>query len=213
MPIVTPQVADSHAVSALMSALCHAYPFLQRTEIGKIGDTFCAYCGCSEGQGFDELGEKGVYIGTVSKGKVELNFESVCRRMHIAEDINIEGIPSSPEIADAILSKLQEKYGENFAENLYKITLKGNLPKNTEINITEILERLENNVYFAKIKDKTEPSQNLEELASENSLKGIFVKKMLEKIALDDQNKERYIYALKLGLKAFNTEGELYEDK
>lgn len=35
MPIVTPQVADSHAVSALMSALCHAYPFLQRTEIGK----------------------------------------------------------------------------------------------------------------------------------------------------------------------------------
>ncbi len=191
-------------------ALGHVH---KRTEIGKIGNTFCAYCGCSEGQGFDELGEKGVYIGTVSKGNADLKFYNVCRRMHIAEDINIEGIPSSPEIADAVLSKLKEKYGENFAENLYKITLKGIIQKNAEINITEILERLENKVYFAKIKDKTEPSQNLEELARENSLKGIFVKKMLEKIALDDQNKQRYIYALKLGLKAFNTEGELYEDK
>ena len=80
-------------------------------------------------------------------------------------------------------------------------------------SVNSILERLENKVYFAKIKDKTEPAVNLNELANENSLKGIFVKKMLEKIALDDENKQKYIYALKLGLKAFNTEGELYEDK
>lgn len=191
-------------------ALGHVH---KRTEIGKIGNTFCAYCGCSEGQGFDELGDKGVYLGTVAKGEVNLEFKSVCRRMHITEDINIEGIPSSPEIAEAILNYLQEKYGDNFSENLYKIILTGSLDKNTEINITEILERLENKVYFAKIKDKTEPAINLNELANENSLKGIFVKKMIEKIALDDENKQKYIYALKLGLKAFNTEGELYEDK
>jgi DNA repair exonuclease SbcCD nuclease subunit len=191
-------------------ALGHVH---KRTDIGKIGNTFCAYCGCSEGQGFDEVGEKGVYIGTVSKGKTDLEFKSVCRRMHITEDVNIEGIPSSPEIADAILSLLSKKYGENFSENLYTITLTGATDKNSEINIAEILERLENKVYFAKIKDKTEPQINLSEIASENSLKGIFVKKMLEKINLDDENKQRYIYALKIGLKAFNTEGELYEDK
>ena len=191
-------------------ALGHVH---KRTDIGKIGNTFCAYCGCSEGQGFDELGEKGVYMGTVSKGKADLEFKSVCRRMHITEAVKIESIPSSPEIADAILSLLSKKYGENFSENLYKITLTGATDKNSEINIAEILERLENKVYFAKIKDKTEPQINLSEIASENSLKGIFVKKMLEKINLDDENKQRYIYALKIGLKAFNTEGELYEDK
>ncbi len=191
-------------------ALGHVH---KRTEIGKIGDTFCAYCGCSEGQGFDEIGDKGVYFGTVSKGKVDLEFKSVCRRMHITEDINIENLSSSPEIADTILSALNEKYGENFSDNLYKITLTGATDKNSEISITEISERLENKVYFAKIKDKTEPQINLAEIASENSLKGIFVKKMLEKISLNDENKEKYIYALKIGLKAFNTEGELYEDK
>lgn len=191
-------------------ALGHVH---KRTDIGKIGNTFCAYCGCSEGQGFDELGDKGVYIGTVSKGKANLEFMSVCRRMHITEDINVEGLSSSPEIAEAILNKLNEKYGKNFVENLYKIILVGTSDKNSEINITEILERLENKVYFAKIKDKTEPALDLEKIADENSLKGIFVKKMLERIALDDENKAKYIYALKVGLKAFDTEGELYEDK
>mgnify|MGYP003295464077 CR=1 FL=1 len=40
----------------------------KRTEVMKAGNTWYAYPGCPEGQGFDETGDKGVYIGTVEKG-------------------------------------------------------------------------------------------------------------------------------------------------
>ena len=68
-------------------------------------------------------------------------------------------------------------------------------------------------LYFVKIKDSTEISVNLEELSEELSLKGIFVKKMLEKMGNAPEN-EKFLYnnALQLGLKAFSGEVKYNED-
>ena len=49
---------------------------------------------------FDELGEKGVYLGKVSKSDCKLDFVPVCKRMHLAENVDISGLTTSNEIAE-----------------------------------------------------------------------------------------------------------------
>lgn len=186
-------------------ALGHVH---KRTDVGKIGDSFVAYCGCPEGQGFDELGEKGVYIGEVSKGNCNLQFVPTNKRMHLAESIDIGGLSSSTEVADKILASLKEKYAESFADNLYKIILTGELDEQVNLSLPEISARLNNNLYFAKLRNKTEIKIDFETLSQENTLKGIFVKDMLARIKSAEQaeEKEQLKYALNIGIKAFGGE-------
>lgn len=185
-------------------ALGHVH---KRSEIGKIGNSYVSYCGCPEGQGFDELGEKGVYLGDVSKGICNLQFVPTAKRMHITENIDISDLTSSNEIADKVTEVIKEKYTNSFADNLYKIILTGQISEGTLLSLPEITARLNETLYFAKLRDKTEFKIDYEALSQENTLKGIFVKNMLKRIenAQDDQ-KQQLKDALNIGLKAFSGE-------
>ncbi len=191
-------------------ALGHVH---KRSDISKIGNTYLSYCGCPEGQGFDELGEKGVYLGEVSKDVCNLKFIPTAKRMHIAEKLDISGYETAAEIADFILNYLKEKHGETYTENLYKIIIEGQLQEGVDISMPQITSRLNNAVYFAKVKDKTEIKIDFDTLANEQSLKGVFVKKMLQKISnADISEKEILKSALNIGLKAFTAEVTYDED-
>lgn len=185
----------------------------KKSDIGKLGNTRFAYSGCPEGQGFDELDEKGVYIGNIGKGICELEFLPVSRRRHLHIKTDITGLCDSVEISEKILEKLLNDYGEDYGINLYKIELVGSVSPDNEISLSEIESRLCDKVYFIKLKDSTDYLLNLDALAGETSLKGIFVRKMLEKTetATDDQ-KPLLQKALSLGLKAFSTEVKYDED-
>lgn len=182
-------------------ALGHVH---KRTDIQVLGKTSYAYCGCIEGQGFDELGEKGVYIGTVSKQGVNLEFLRMCKRQHICESIDITGIADTQSISNKIIEIIKEKYGADFAENLYKAQLTGTVSEDTEIPAEEIEKRIENEVYFIKIKDMTQPQTDYSLLAQEPTIEGLFTKNMLERLEkADGEEKELINDALKIGLKAF----------
>ncbi|MBQ8267707.1 MAG: DNA repair exonuclease [Clostridia bacterium] len=179
----------------------------KRTDISKIGNTFLSYCGCPEGQGFDELGEKGVYLGTVSKGDCNLQFVPLAKRLHLCESIDISGVNSSAEISDIIINYLKQKYPDNYAENLYKIILTGEISEETVISTPEICSRLNSAVYFAKVKNQTQLKIDFELISREKTLKGIFVKNMLARIdSAEAQEKQKLKAALDLGLKAFSGE-------
>ncbi len=200
---ITPRFVASSKMDYI--ALGHVH---KRSDIGKLQNTFFAYCGCPEGQGFDELEEKGVYMGTISKGECNLEFIPMSRRQHIHEKIDIT---EADDIFTCITDLLKEKYGEKYGENLYKIELTGSIPDSFILNTSELTARLSDILYFVKIKDSTQYKIDLEALANETGLKGIFVKNMLNKI---NENPDNPLYknALNLGLKAFNTEVNYYED-
>lgn len=205
---ITPKFVKNSGMDYI--ALGHVH---KRSDIGKIDNTYFAYCGCPEGQGFDELQEKGVYIGQIGKGKCDLQFVSVSKRQHILEKIDISEISGAVEISAEIINALKEKYGEDYSQNLYKIELIGSVSEDNEINTEEILSRISNELYFVKIKNKTEIKIDLEALKNEASLRGIFVKKMLERTEnAPEDEKELYRKALKLGLRAFNAEVKFDED-
>lgn len=191
-------------------ALGHVH---KKTEIGRIDNTFFAYCGCPEGQGFDELDQKGVYIGEIGKGICELEFVPVAKRQHIHYKANVSQCRDNGEICTMLINTLKNEYGDDYADNLYKIELIGEIPPETEIITAEIESRLKDLLYFVKVKDSTEFLLDLKALSEETSLKGMFVKKMLSKIeSAEEDNKEIYKNALKLGIKAFVSEVKYSED-
>ncbi len=183
-------------------ALGHVH---RRTAVQKIGKAFAAYCGCPEPHGFDETGKKGVYIGEIKKGECSLEFTATAAREYV--EINVD-ITDKTDIVAAALDELQKSYGEGFRDNLYKIILTGEVTEDFKIDTAEISGRISSEVYFAKLRDKTTLKLNLKALANEHSLKGIFVKKCLERIdsAEDEAQKEMLKQALNIGVKAFSAE-------
>lgn len=190
-------------------ALGHVH---RRSEIMRRGNTFFAYCGCAEGLGFDELGDKGVYVGEVGKGVCNLEFFKTCVRSHEKVGVDVSGCADAPAAAERILSVISEKYGAGFADNLYKIILTGSLPDGRWFDVSEIAARLMQTVYFAKVKDETEISEDLEIIKNEKSLKGIFVSRMLDRIAAEPEKEAMLKSAITVGLKAFCAEVDYRED-
>ncbi|MBR7133829.1 MAG: DNA repair exonuclease [Clostridia bacterium] len=203
---ITPDFVKNSGMDYI--ALGHVH---KRSEIGRMGNTFFAYCGCPEGQGFDELDRKGVYMGKIGKGVCDLEFVPVSKRQHIHQKIDITDCDGG--IAEYISGELRSLYGEGYGENLYKIELVGSISTERDVNLSEIGARLSQELYFVKLKDSTECIIDTEGLAKETSLKGIFVKTMLERTANAPED-ERHLYrkALKLGLKAFSGEVKYSED-
>lgn len=174
------------------------------SDILREGNTFYAYPGCPQGQGFDETGEKGVYHGTVDIGKCNLEFMKICGREYREITIDITGATTLQEVSQKISPHLEQ-------DHFYKIILKGELASDFTLNIESLSAVLSPQAYFIKFEDKTTLSmEDIEKLSEEKSLKGFFVKNMLEKIRLDDSETNRN--ALKIGLKAFSSEVDYNEN-
>lgn len=201
-------IANSKADYA---ALGHIH---KRSDILRAGNTFYAYSGSIEGHGFDETGEKGVYIGEVGKRYCNLEFVSVTLREYVYLKADISEAFDERSAAEIILNKLNCEFGLDYEKNLYKIDLTGNIGEEVRLNLDEIAVRLKEKLYFVKLRDKTETKTDLKLLSDENTLKGRFVKKMLEMIGSAGGNeKELYLTALNIGLKAFTQEVKYNEDQ
>ena len=75
------------------------------------------------------------------------------------------------------------------------------------ISLPELSAILDSRLYFVKLKNRITQKLDLEFLSKEVSLKGIYVKKMLERIKnAETDEQKRLVDALNLGLKAFESE-------
>ena len=117
--------------------------------------------------------------------------------------MNISGISSKEELITRI------NYMEIDKNNFYKVVLKGK--KDFLINEKYILDNIQwNNIL--RIEDETQREIDIEEISKENTLRGIFVKKILEKIEkeTDTAEKEKLENAIELVLTEMR---ESYENR
>lgn len=176
------------------AAFGHVHQF---SGINKVNNTHYAYSGTPEGRGFDELGPKGVIIGDVYKNHVELNFVPVSKRECIEIDVDISDCSDYNDICNKICGCA---LGEN---NLFKINLTGYLEDCMFIDTEFIRDRIKDNYFYVKIKDFTRPKIDIDSLSKEFSLKGLFVKKLIEQEGSEE--------ALKIGLSAIAGEKVFFE--
>jgi len=177
-------------------ALGHRHTY---TKPVKSGETFWAYSGCPEGRGFDELGDKGVLLGELVKGSCSLEYRSLCKRKYFDVKIDVSGCRTNEDIAGRILNSAAHL---DPAGNLFKIVLVGELPEGFFLYRSVIEDKLKDSFYFLKINDGTRTAVDLGRLAGDFSLKGVFVKKVKERLekAEDEKERKRLEMALKYGL-------------
>ncbi len=156
-------------------------------EVGKR----IIYPGSLISLGFDELGEHGMIVGEINNGELTTKFIPVDERMFNEIEVDITNFNTQEELVEYIDAlELKEKV-------MYKVVLVGN--RNFEINSYEIL-KLINQENILKIKDKTKLGYNIEKLSQENSLKGIYIRKILEKAESGEFSQEEIEKAIELGL-------------
>ena len=185
----------------------------KRTAVEELGSTHLSYCGCPEGQGFDEAGEKGVYVGILNKDGCRLHFVPCSNRMHIVKKLDLSEAKNTDDAERIILDALLLEAGEKYDRHLFKLLLTGSPENISDINMPELVSRLKSKLYFVKVKNRLKARLDLDLISKEISLKGLFVNNMLEKIrSADEQSQKQLIDALYLGLDAFDGEVAYDED-
>ena len=155
-------------------------------ENGKI-----IYPGSTISLGFDELGEHGMIVGEITKTENKLEFIELDETEFVEQELDCTEMNSEEEL----IEKINEiKIEEN---KLYKIILIGK--RNFEINIYDLYKyNLDEKII--KIKNKTKPNYNIEEISKENTLRGLFAKEILEEIKNKNYDEETIEQALEIGM-------------
>lgn len=158
-------------------------------------ETKIIYPGSTISLGFDELGSHGMIVGEINETTKELKtqFIKIDEKEFVEYEFNISEIQTKEELIEKInlIETEENKY--------YKIILVGN--RQFEINIYDVEKYIQNN-NIIKLKDHTKIKYDLEKIALENNLKGIFVKELLQKIEENPEKKNVYLKAIEVGLEA-----------
>ncbi|OPZ93071.1 MAG: putative metallophosphoesterase YhaO [Firmicutes bacterium ADurb.Bin419] len=160
-------------------------------RIGNLGQKGVIYNpGSPEPLGFDEEGEHGVYIGTISKELLDLEYRKVNLKDYRSEVINIEDVENDEQVA----KKIRLCLGEGTLDNtLVSIILKGYTNEQYRPDKSKIKQLIGEDVFYFEVEDRTIPSYNYEELKNEPGLKGLYVRKLLNMADRAKTEKEKYL--------------------
>ena len=188
-------VSEAEAAASGLNylALGHIH---KRTEPLRCGKTVTAWPGCPEGRGFDELGEKGFYEGTVADdGTVTLRFVPFARHRYEILTVDVTGREPAAAIRDALPPDTEN--------DLYRILLTG---ETEERGISpEALQNLLAGRFFSlDLRDRPRISEDIWSGAEEDSLRGLFLRELRQKRAAAGTEEERATVdrAVRFGLAA-----------
>lgn len=177
-------------------ALGHIHSF-KIEKLDKRG-IYC-YSGCLEGRGFDECGEKGFVLLNIEDKKIETEFIPFASRNLYEIHVDITGATENSEIEQRISKKIK-----NIPEkSLVKIILDGEVEIGEERDIDYLTKKFEPNFYFLKIEDKPKIKIDYMKYKNDISLKGEFIRTVIEQDDLTEEEKSRIIST---GIKALSGE-------
>ena len=168
---------------------------IHKIDYNREKDQKIVYPGSTISMGFDELGQHGMIVGDIEKDKINLDFIPLSKINFEEIELECTEIISQEELIEKIKNlKLQNN-------KLYKIILTGK--RNFEINIYNLY-NYDLDEKIIKIKNHTKINYNLEKIANENTLKGLFAKEMLNKIKEANTEEELEIIdnAIEIGMEA-----------
>lgn len=176
-------------------ALGHVH---KRMEPLTLGRTVCAWPGCLEGRGFDELGEKGFYKGTISdSGEVSLTFVPFARHRYEILEVDVTG--KDPRVA------VEAALPPDTAGDLYRILLTGETAEGGA-GAAALREALADRFDTLEVRDRTRMAEDLWQRAGEDSLRGLFLRELLARreAAEDEAARAEIDLAARFGLAALD---------
>ena len=176
-------------------ALGHVH---KRMEPLTLGRTVCAWPGCLEGRGFDELGEKGFYKGTISdSGEMSLTFVPFARHRYEILEVDVTG--KDPRVA------VEAALPPDTAGDLYRILLTGETAEGGA-GAAALREALADRFDTLEVRDRTRMAKDLWQRAGEDSLRGLFLRELLARreAAEDEAARAEIDLAARFGLAALD---------
>ena len=187
-PMIPAQIAAT-GLNYLALGHEHTYSGLQRA-----GNTFYAYSGCPEGRGFDELGTRGVIIAEVERGRTQACLVPLGGREYHKLEVDLQ------EASDVEMA-IRDALPRNTQRDIYRIVLTGEF--DGRINEEALIKTLEDRFFHLTIQDKTRIRRDIWRDAEEDSLRGLFLRKMRTRYdAGDEAKKERVTWAIRYALEA-----------
>lgn len=176
-------------------ALGHLHGY-QKAQLDSDGE-YC-YCGCLEGRGFDECGEKGFVLLETDGGRIRSRFVPFAARQLHELTVDI----TEAETVTEILQRMEEASEGIPQEDLVKFVLQGAYTLQTQKDPVFWRKVLAHRFWFVKIKDESRLRIRREDYAHDASLKGEFVRLVLSS-GRDETETARIISC---GIRALNGE-------
>lgn len=172
----------------------HAY---KREKLDARG-IYC-YSGCLEGRGFDECGEHGFVLLDIEEetGKFTDVFIPFAKRQLYTIDVDVTDCETTAQMIEKANTEIQ---GTGCPEtSLLKIVLKGTLDVECEKDLVYFLAHFQQSFYFVKVYDETMLKVDWNDYLLDESLKGEYVRQVMEDDALSEEEK---MIVVRYGLQA-----------
>lgn len=162
----------------------------------RAGNTYYAWPGCTEGRGFDECGERGVLC-------VELDRSGACT----AELVPLAQRKYEIVTLDVSAGALEERLPDSGGRDICRLVLHGE--SGGAPDIQHIAQIMSGRFFAFEIQNRTAVSRDIWEKAGEDTLRGLFLRRLRELYdgAQDEPERERITQAVRWGLAALD-EGE-----
>ena len=177
-------------------ALGHIHSY--RYEALDTRGAYC-YCGCPEGRGFDECGEKGFVWLEIEEQKVTHTFVPFATRAVHELFVDI----SEAETTQAVEAKMREALATIPEKDLVKVSLIGKVSLSSERDLQYLTGRFENRFFAFKLNDKEVGiAVRPEEYENDISLRGEFIRTVMQGDYTDEEKR----MLLELGIRALSGE-------
>lgn len=190
--VCIPSLRNKH-IRYLALGHLHSYKLQTLDHSGQ----YC-YCGCLEGRGFDECGEKGFVLLDINGDRLSSEFIPFAyRKMHELR-VDISDQTQANRIAAAMLAAAKDIS----SKDLVKFILCGSYTTETNKDLPHLQHTLGSKFYSVKISDESKLLLEPSSYENDISLKGEFTRLVMD-APLSDSEKERIICA---GLQALSAE-------
>lgn len=167
---------------------------------GKLDNrgVYC-YSGCLEGRGFDECGEKGFVLLELKNDKIKTKFIPFSSRTLYEVNVDLTGITENNEIENKIKDELKDIP----QTSLVKLVLGGEVEIGEQRDIEYLTKKFESDFYYLKIVDKPHFKIDYMKYQNDISLKGEFIRTVIDQKDLTEEEKSKIIST---GIKALSGE-------
>lgn len=173
-------------------ALGHIHSY-RREPLDSRG-CYC-YCGCMEGRGFDECGEKGFVWLTIEERKAEASFVPFAVRTVHEVFADISGTESTTEVEQIVRGALRDIPDRD----MVKVTLTGRVSLHAERDLRYLTRRFEDGFFAFKINDREVGlAVQPEDYEDDISLRGEFIRYVMGQ----DYTEEEKRMILEIGVRA-----------
>lgn len=165
----------------------------EKSGLLRAGETYYAWPGCAMGRGFDETGDKGVYVGELDESGCRLRFCPLPGRRY-----QILTVPAGDDPLAAALAAVPAG-----AENdVCRLVFTG---ESEPLDLTALYKALEGRFYSLTLRDETTPRVDLWAGAGEDTLRGLYLQSLRAQYdAADEPARRRIALAARLGAAAMD---------